>query len=71
MCLGIPGRVVSLKGQKARVWQQKHSYWVDISALEEKVRPGDYLLFYQNTAINKVTPGQAKEIFSLLGEEKK
>lgn len=65
MCLGIPGKVVFLKDKQAKISQSDHFHWVDISALEEKVALGDYLLTYQDTAINKVSPQQAKETLRL------
>ena len=65
MCLGIPGQVVQIKKQKAKVRQPDHCHWIDISALDKKVKIGDYLLFYQNTAINKVSPKQARETLAL------
>lgn len=67
MCLGIPGKVTKVKGKKAEIKQAGHCHWVDISMLK-KVQVGDYLLTYQEAAINKVNPEQAKEILTLFEE---
>lgn len=66
MCLGVPGKVVLVKGKKVKVKQQDHYHWLDISALGQKVSKGDYLLSYQNTAINKINSKQAEEILGLI-----
>jgi hydrogenase assembly chaperone HypC/HupF len=68
MCLGFPGQVVSVRKNKAKVKTSAHCHWVDTSALELPVKVGDYLISYQNVAINKVTPGEAQEILKLLKE---
>lgn len=66
MCLGIPGKVIEIKGQKARLKLPDHEHWVGIGALGQKVKVGDYLLSYQDMAINKVTAQQAEETLKLL-----
>lgn len=68
MCLGVPGKVIEIKGQRAKVKQPDHEHWIDTSMIDEKVGIGDYLLSYQEAAINKVSPSEAKEILSLIGE---
>lgn len=68
MCLGIPGKVIAVKNKKAKIEQGGHSHWVDISLIEEGVKVGDYLLAYQEAAINKVSHKEAKEILSLIEE---
>lgn len=67
MCAGVPERVTKIKGKKAQVQQGDHCHWVDVSLLE-KVKIGDYLLTYQEAAINIVSPKDAKEILSLIGD---
>ena len=42
-----------------------HSHWVDISALDQEVNQGDYLISYQNTAINKLSKQEAEESLKL------
>ena len=64
--MAIPGIVFVVKGKRARVKQPDHEHWLDISMIEDGVKIGDYLLSYQEAAINKVSPKQAKEILSIL-----
>jgi len=66
MCVGIPGKVIEIKGSKAKIKQGRHFHWVNISSLEEKVKRGDYLITYQNTAVNKILPEEAEEILKLM-----
>ena len=66
MCVGLPGKVIEVKGKRAKVQQRKHSHWVDLSVLERRVKKGDYLIDYQGVAINKIAPKQAKEILKLV-----
>ena len=66
MCIGIPGKIILIKGKKAKIKQGSHFHWVDISSLENKVKKGDYLITYQQVAINKILPKDAKEILKLM-----
>jgi len=68
MCVGIPGKVIEIKNDQAKVEQGDHSHWVSIETLQDKteVKVGDYLLTYLDTAINKVTHQQAQEVFDLM-----
>ena len=66
MCLGIPGKVIQIKGQKAKLKLPDHEHWVDTTLIDEGVKLGDYLLTYQEAAINKVPSDQAKETLKLL-----
>lgn len=68
MCLGIPGKVVSLKDKKAKVKQNNHYHWLDISLIEDKIKIGDYLIAYQEVAINKISSLEAKKILNLIKE---
>jgi len=64
MCLGVPGKVIEVKGQKAKVKLPDHEHWLDTRLIEKGVKVGDYLLSYQEAAINKVSAKQAEEILS-------
>lgn len=66
MCIGIPGKIVEIKGSQAKIKQGEHFHWVDISSLEEKLKKGDYLLTYQKAAVNKISAKTAKEVLSLM-----
>ena len=61
MCLGIPGKVIEVKGKQAKIKQPDHEHWVDITMIDNGVKIGDYLLSYQNAAINKITKKEANE----------
>ncbi len=66
MCVGIPGKVISIKGKRAKIKQGEHFHWVDLSSLQEKVKKGDYLITYQEVAVNKISSKEAKEILKLM-----
>lgn len=66
MCVGIPGKILKIKGKKAKIAQANHYHWVDLGVLFQKVKVGDYLIIYQNVAINKISKREAKEIISLM-----
>lgn len=66
MCLGIPGKIISLKGKKARVLQNGHYHWLDITLIDKKLKKGDYLIAYQNVAINKISAQNAREMMALI-----
>lgn len=66
MCVGIPQKVVEVKGRTAKVEQDGHFHLLDTATLETQVKVGDYLIAYQGAAINKISPKQAKEIIKLL-----
>lgn len=65
MCVGLPGKVIEIKGKEAKLKQGDHFHWVDISGID-KVEIGDYLLTYQEAAINKVSASEAEEILKLM-----
>lgn len=66
MCIGIPGEVIAIKGKKAKIKQGKHFHWVDTFSLQDKVKKGDYLITYQETAVNKISLKEAEEILKLM-----
>jgi hydrogenase assembly chaperone HypC/HupF len=66
MCLGIPVKVIEVKDQQAKIKLPDHEHWIDIAMIDDGVKVGDYLLTYQNAAINKVKPKEAQEILTLL-----
>jgi hydrogenase assembly chaperone HypC/HupF len=66
MCIGIPGKVILIKGKRAKIKQGEHFHWVDTSSLQDKVKRGDYLITYQETAVNKISLKEAKEILKLM-----
>jgi hydrogenase assembly chaperone HypC/HupF len=66
MCIGIPGKVIDIKDNQAKVKQDDHCHWLDLSLIDQPVKKGDYLLSYQNAAINKLSKKQAEEVLTLL-----
>ncbi|MBN1263170.1 MAG: HypC/HybG/HupF family hydrogenase formation chaperone [Candidatus Pacebacteria bacterium] len=71
MCLGIPGRVIEIKENQAKVEQDGHSHWLDLGLITEKVEVGDFLLSYQQMAINKVAPREAQKTLKLFDKAQK
>ena len=67
MCVGIPQKVIEVNGRTAKVENDGHTHMLDIAMLDQKIEVGDYLIAYQDTAINKITASQAKEIIELIG----
>ena len=66
MCISVPGKVILIKGEKAKIKQKGHFHWIDISSLRNEVKRGDYLVTYQKTAINKISQKDAEEILRLM-----
>ena len=66
MCVGIPGKIIEINSNQAKILQGDHFHWVDISTISKKVEVGDYVICYQDAAINRISPDQAKEILELM-----
>ena len=72
MCVGVPGKVIMIEGERAKIEMpasvagESHSHWIDISPLEEELKVGDYLIAYQDTAVNRVSAKDAEEILKLM-----
>ena len=56
MCLGVPGRVISIDGDFASVdfWGVERQVRLDI--VDEPVAPGDYVLNHVGFAIRRIPP---------------
>jgi hydrogenase expression/formation protein HypC len=65
MCLGVPGRVVELKGQTAIVdfFGVKRETRLDV--VDEPVLPGDYILNHVGFAIRKIPAAEIQETLAL------
>lgn len=68
MCFGVPGKVIEIKGGQAKLKLPDHEHWVDTGMIEDGVKVGDYLLTYQNMAINKVAPEEAEKTWTILNQ---
>src|SRR5579859_1342515 len=65
MCLGVPGKVVSVDG-----WTAVVDFWgvrkeVLLNIVDEPVAPGDYILNHVGFAIRRIPPESVAETLSL------
>lgn len=65
MCLGVPGRVVSVHDQIALVdfWGARRETRLDV--IDEPVQPGDYILNHVGFAIRRIPPAEIQETLAL------
>jgi len=67
MCLAIPARVVSVKGEKAQVdFGEGVLRDVNVTLVDAKV--GEYVLVHAGYAIQKMDESEAKETLALWNE---
>ncbi len=65
MCLGVPGKVLSVDGMVASVdfFGVKRELRLDI--VDEPVAPGDYVLNHVGYAIRRIPPSEVEETLAL------
>ena len=65
MCLGVPGRVVEVRGSIALVdfWGVRRETRLDV--VDEPVAPGDYILNHVGFAIRKIPQTEIRETLTL------
>ena len=65
MCLGVPGRVVEVRGHVAVVdfWGVKRETRLDV--VDEPVAPGDYILNHVGFAIRRIPESEIRETLEL------
>jgi hydrogenase expression/formation protein HypC len=65
MCLGVPGRVIEVRGQVAIVdyWGARRETRLDV--IDELVQPGDYILNHVGYAIRKIPASEIQETLAL------
>lgn len=65
MCLGVPGRVIDVRGNTATVdfWGVRRETRLDV--VDEAVNPGDYILNHVGFAIRKIPPSEIQETLAL------
>lgn len=65
MCLGVPGRVVEVRGSIALVdfWGVRRETRLDV--VDEPVVPGDYILNHVGFAIRKIPEAEIRETLAL------
>lgn len=68
MCLGVPGRVISIDGMIAIVdfWGVKKQVRLDV--IDEPVEPGDYLLNHVGYAIRRIPADDIAETLAMYDE---
>lgn len=67
MCLGLPGRVVSVElgGQASQVEIAGVVRRIDTSLLPAGLRPGDHVLVHSGIALERMSADRAREAESL------
>ncbi len=65
MCLGVPGRVVEVRGETALVdfWGVRRETRLDV--VDQPVQPGDYILNHVGFAIRKIPEAEIGETLAL------
>lgn len=68
MCLGVPGRVISVDGKLAIVdfWGVKKQLRLDV--VDEPVAPGDYVLNHVGYAIRRIPAAEIEGTLALYEE---
>ena len=67
MCLSIPAKILSIKGDKARVSVGGAEYNAALNLVED-VKVGDYVLLHTGFAIQKIDEKEAMVTLQLLNE---
>jgi hydrogenase expression/formation protein HypC len=68
MCLGIPGKVVSVQGMEATVDFFGVRRLVRLDVVDEPVAPGDYVLNHVGFAIRRIPDSEVAETLKLFEE---
>ena len=65
MCLGVPGKVIEVRGQTAIVdfWGVKRETRLDV--VDQPVAPGDYILNHVGFAIREIPHAEIQETLAL------
>ena len=67
MCLSIPAKILSINGDKARVYLGGAEYNAALNLLDD-VKVGDYVLLHSGFAIQVIDEEEAMETMRLLSE---
>ena len=65
MCLGVPGRVIEIRGQTAVVDFFGVRRETRLDVVDEPVEPGDYILNHVGFAIRKIPANEIQETLAL------
>lgn len=60
MCLAVPGKIDSIKENKATFTYEGKEYLVDISLMPE-LEVGDWILMHDGRALSKISEAEASE----------
>lgn len=68
MCLGVPGKVIDVRGDVATVdfWGVRRQVRLDV--VDEPVAPGDYILNHVGYAIRRIPAGEIDATLALYEE---
>lgn len=68
MCLGVPGKVIEVRGDVAVVdfWGVRRQIRLDV--VDEPVQPGDYILNHVGYAIRRIPTGEIASTLALYEE---
>jgi hydrogenase expression/formation protein HypC len=68
MCLGVPGKVIDVRGDVATVdfWGVRRQVRLDV--VDEPVAPGDYILNHVGYAIRRIPTGEIDATLALYEE---
>jgi len=65
MCLGVPGKVISIEGLEATVDFFGVRKVLRLDIVDEPVQPGDYVLNHVGFAIRRIPPDEVQETLAL------
>lgn len=65
MCLGVPGRVIEIRGETAVVDFFGVRRETRLDVVDEPVEPGDYILNHVGFAIRKIPANEIQETLAL------
>jgi len=68
MCLGVPGKVLSIEGMEASVDFFGVNRKVRLDIVDEPVAPGDYILNHVGFAIRRIPDEEVEETLKLFRE---
>lgn len=68
MCLGVPGKVLSVEGLTATVDLFGVRKRVRLDVVDAPVQPGDYVLNHVGYAIRRIPPEEAEATLALFDE---
>ena len=68
MCLGVPGKVLTVDGSIATVDFFGVRRAVRLDIVDEPVEPGDYVMNHVGFAIRRIPPAEVKETLALYAQ---